>query len=111
MTLRQLVFPEYIENFRDSFKSLSLLADGKRLRLTDPSGCLLLRQAIGLNKSCQTLGLLNKVKVTALQVFHKGNQAGINSINIQRDTGYGCKPCQLGCPQPPLSGDKLIARV
>ena len=77
------------------------------LGLAHPFGGLLLGEPVGLNERGQGGGLLHKVQVPALQIFHQGQQGGLLPVHTDNDAGHLGEPRQLGGPQTAFSRYQL----
>ena len=108
MTLRQVSGPKGVQHGVAVLEQPELVGDGALAFAQQPGG-LLLAHAPLPDQPGNALGLLDIVQILPLQIFHQGCHPGLLVVHAHDDTGNIRHPRQFRCPQPPLSGDQLIA--
>ena len=80
-----------------------------RLRFAQAARGLLLAHAEHADQLPDAVGLLEKVEVAALQVFHQRDQARVLHVHVQQHAGHLAQARQPRRAQPPLARHELIA--
>ena len=68
----------------------------------------LLRQSVLIDQTLETVGFLEKIQITPLQVLHERNCRGILVIRRNQQTRYIVKPRNTRRAQPSLPCHKLV---
>ena len=71
---------------------------------------LLLAEVSQLHEPGNAHGLLDKVQILALEVFHHGGQTRLPVVHLHENAGHLRQTRHCRRPEPPLPGNQLVPR-
>ena len=108
MAFCQLPLPQRRQHRVAVAQQTQLVGHGA-LALPQQPGGLLLAHLVFLQQMADAQSFLDEIQILPLEILHHGCHAGFPGVHLHDNAGHLGKPRDLCRPEPPFSGNQLIA--